>query len=290
MTRKEALTVLGAGSETDLRDLKKRYRELVRRTHPDSVTKHDYPYEVHEINEAYNYLLAHLFDDAGIDIKTIEPKIRWNAPVNANAYCERPIYQYVEDANGTVIGTITVDVGRYMWIEDEDFPLFLKSLYDTSKSVISADDATKNISRNEDDELLKDITYLIAGQFFGADSSLDLMRREKDGSYHSKVMIELDGCKPPEEGESLYPLRVRDHRLYVRDQSGNELGYLTFRDDRLLFGIVPLFERSAVKVKLIAGKTRKRSTDADLWLIPDPEDRVTVVESINEKIKRRLAL
>ena len=197
MNRKRALKILGAETDTDIREIKKRYRELVRMTHPDSVKKHDYPYEVHEINEAYNYLLTHLFDEEGQDNGSGGTKIRWNAPVNANAYAQRPVYQYVEDANGNIIGTITVDNGRYMWIEDEDFPLFVKSLYDTAKSVISEDDYKKNISRSDDDELLKDITYLIAGQFFGSDLALSLMKRQKDGSYHTKAMIELMGGKIP---------------------------------------------------------------------------------------------
>ena len=288
MNKKKALKILGAKDDTDIRDLKKRYRELMRMTHPDSVSEHDYPYEVHEINEAYNYLLSHLFDDEEGSTKSGEPKIRWNAPINANAFTKRPIYQYVEDANGNIIGTITVDEDRYMWIEDEDFPLFLKSLYDTAKAVISEDDSDKHISRSGDDELLKDITYLIAGQFFGSDSALSLMKWDKDGSYHAKAMIELTGSTLPKEDELLYPLKVEDHRLYVKDASGNEIGYLTFRDDRLLFGIIPLFERSAAKVKIKAGKIHRSSANADLWIIPVREDNVTVIENINAKIRQRL--
>lgn len=288
MTRNKAFRVLGAKPDTDIRDLKKKYRALMRMTHPDSSSGHDYPYEVHEINEAYNYLLSHLYDEDGAQSGAEESKIRWNAPVNANAYTARPIYQYVEDANGNVIGTITVDVGRYMWIEDEDFPLFLKSLYDTAKSVISDDDTSKNVSRAGDDELLKDITYLIAGQFFGSDSALHLMRREPDGSYHAGAMIEAVGCKLPPEGTYMYPVRVEEHRLYVGDNKDKETGYLTFKDDRLLFGIIPLFERSAVRVRIRTGKIKGSSADADLWIVPVPEDDVTVVESINERIRQRL--
>lgn len=288
MTRKNALRILGAAADEDIRELKRKYRKLMRKTHPDSVSEHDYPYEVHEINEAYNYLLSHLFDDEWGDAGPGEPKIRWNAPVNANAYTQRPIYQYVEDANGSIIGTITVDEGRYVWIEDEDFPLFLKSLYDTAKSVIAEDDLKKHISRADDDELLKDIAYLIAGQFFGSDASLNLMKRDKDGSYHTKAMIERNTDVDVKEGEMLYPLQVKDHRLYVKKGEGREIGYLTFRDDRMLFGIVPLFERGAVKVKITAGPSRGRSVDADLWIVPIPEDNVTIIESINSKINHLL--
>ncbi len=288
MTRKKALMILGASTDADIRELKRRYRNLMRMTHPDSVSEHDYPYEVHEINEAYNYLLSHLFDEEHEDGANGAQKIRWDAPVNENAYTDRAIYQYVEDANGNIIGTITVDAGKFMWIEDEDFPLFLKSLYDTAKSVIAEDDSKKHISRSDDEDLLKDIAYLIAGQFFGSDASLSLMKQETDGSYHTKAMIEIGGGIAINDGEALYPLQVRDHRLYVKNEAGKEVGYLTFRDDRMLFGIVPLFERSAVKVKMKAGATRGMSVDADLWIMPIPEDNVTIIESINEKIRRLL--
>ncbi len=288
MTRKKALGILGASSDTDIRELKKKYRELMRMTHPDAVSEHDYPYEVHEINEAYNFLLSHLFYDDVKDGTEGASKIRWNAPVNVNAFTERPIYQYVEDANGNIIGIITVDEGRYIWIEDEDFPLLLRSLYDTAKAVIAEDDSKKNISRSDDDELLKDITYLIASQFFGSDASLNLMKRDKDGSYHTKAMIEFSTDVFPKDGEVLYPLRVKEHRLFVKNEEGKEIGYLTFKDDRMLFGIVPLFERSAVKVKIIAGVTKGVSVDADLWIIPIPEDDVTIIENINAKIRRLL--
>ncbi len=291
MDKKKALRILCAKPDTDIRGLKKRYRELMRRTHPDAVSEHDYPYEVHEISEAYNYLLSHLFDDHEDGVSYDGPKIRWNAPENPNAYAARPIYQYIEDAAGNTIGTITVDEGKYVWIEDEDFPLFLKSLYDTARAVISDDDAKKRISRSDDIDLLKDITYLISGQFFGTDLALDLMKKEDDGSYFCNAMIEL--TKKPcalKEDEVLFPGKVSDHRLFVNDADGKEVGYLTFKDDRLLFGIIPLFERGAARVKIRAKAVKRRapSVDADLWIRLKGEDDTKVIESINLSIQKLL--
>ena len=291
MTREKALIILEADRDTDIRGLKKKYRALMRLTHPDSSAEHDYPYEVHEINEAYNYMLSHLFEDAGMEDGLRENKIRWDAPLNPNAYRERPIYQYVEDANGNIIGTITVDNGKYMWIEDEDFPLFIRSLYETVKLIISEDDERQGLSRSEDHELMKDIMYMISGQFFGSDSAFDLMKTEDDGSYYAKTMIEVTGkTDRPKDGESLRPLKVRDHRMFVGAQDRKEIGYLTFKDDRLLFGLIPLFERRAVKIRLKCkgSKAHSKSLDADLWIKPKMEDTIKAIESINLNIRQRL--
>jgi hypothetical protein len=291
MDRKKALRILCAEPHTDIRGLKKRYRDLMRKTHPDAVAEHDYPYEVHEINEAYNYLLAHLFDDDETSEGAKEPQIRWNAPINPNAFCNRPIYQYVEDANGNIIGNITVDTGKYMWIEDEDHPLFVKSLYDTARSVIADDDEKKGTSRTNDIELLKQVMYLLSSQFFGADAAFELMTKCDDGSHYAKAMLEMNaGADVPNAGDVLIPSKVADHRLYVADKENRELGYLSFKDDRLLFGLVPLFERRALGIKMICkSKGRpKKSVDVDLWLRPVEEDATSAIESINLRIKQIL--
>ncbi len=293
MDKKKALRILCAKADTDIRGLKKRYRDLMRQTHPDAVAEHDYPYEVHEINEAYNYLISHLFEDHSSPEGTKEPHIHWNAPINPNAYTDRPIYQYVEDANGNIIGNITVDIGKYVWIEDEDFPLFVKSLYDTARTVISDDDEEKGISRTNDIELLKQVMYLLSGQFFGADAAFDLMKKCEDGSHYTKAMLEVDpGADSPDAGDVLIPSRVSDHRLYVADKDNKELGYLSFKDDRLLFGLVPLFERRALGMKMTCrskGKS-KWSVDIDLWLRLVEEDTTSAIESISLKIKQLLSV
>lgn len=84
---------------------------------------------------------------------------------------------------------------------DEDFPLFLKSLYETAKKIIAKDDERKNINRTENITLMSDIAYLLSGQFFGTQAALDLMKRDDEDIYYAKTMLELDiGEKTPREG------------------------------------------------------------------------------------------
>lgn len=39
------------------------------------------------------------------------------------------------------------------------------------------------------------------------------------------------------------------HKLYLKNQSGKELGSLSFSDDRLYYVVVPLFEQKRVQIK-----------------------------------------
>ncbi len=291
MNRSQACRILGVLPDISVYELKKRYHILMVVTHPDSVSEHDYPYEVHEINDAYGYLLEHLTGEGILEKEREAQRIRWDAPINPNAYTERPIYQYYEDESGNRLGIITVDFGKYMWSMYEDFPLFLKSLYSAAKQIISEDDEKKHLDRTDDMSLMADITYLIAGQFFGSDMALGLMKWDADSeSYFTKAMLELNaGAKLPDEGTNLIPGSVKDHRLFVCDARGVELGYLSFKDDRLLFGLIPLFERREVQVRMKIRKYDKKakSADVDLWVRSVKGDN-TAVESINLKIQKLL--
>lgn len=292
MNKSQALDILGVLPDTTESELKKKYRTLMVMTHPDSVSEHDYPYDVAEINAAYSYLIDHLHEEISAQKEKESSRIRWNAPVNHNAFTERPVYQYYDDKFEAHAGIVNVDTGKYMWIPDEDFPLFLKSLYETARAVIAEDDEKKGINREENTALLADIVYLLAGQFFGSDSAISLMKKtEEENVYFAKAMLEKSyGISIP-KNNILVPGRVKDHRLYVTDTKGTTLGYLTFKDDRLLFGIVPLFERRAVQVKMRIENSENsvsgRPVDVGLWIKLIPETGA-YIDSINIRIRDML--
>ena len=289
MNKPTACTILGVRPDIQPDELKKRYHALMMLTHPDSPEEHEYPYAVHEINVAYEYLLKHMKEETRQKEAEEKSRIRWNAPENPNAYAPRDIYQYVDDAEGNRIGTVTVDTGRFMWIPDEEFPLFLKSLYACARQLIADDDEEKHTDRSDDVGLLADIAYLLAGQFFGADMALSLMKKEKtEDIYYCKAMLELGtGAKQPVTGDTLIPSHVRDHRLYMSDRAGHELGYISFKDDRLLFGLVPLFEQRKVQVKATVSESG-RSVDIDFYLKRIDTDGSSAVDSVNLRIMERL--
>ncbi len=70
--------------------------------------------------------------------------MRWNAPLSPGAYAEREIYTEVEDVHGNPIGEAVIDCGKFFWSEDEEFPLFLKSLFQCSN--IRKDKSQKSVA------------------------------------------------------------------------------------------------------------------------------------------------
>ena len=60
MNRRDAVKIIGIGSDFTLGELKKKYRSLMLVAHPDSNADSDYEYEASEINAAYEYLLENI--------------------------------------------------------------------------------------------------------------------------------------------------------------------------------------------------------------------------------------
>lgn len=191
--------------------------------------------------------------------------VAWNAPVNVNAFAEREVLQYVEDYDGAVLGNYCVAKGKYLWKTDEDFPLFLLSLYRCSKELLDGID--EKLQREETlperKQIQAELTYLLAQQFIDGSAILaELVKKEEitsegDQIFRFPAMLELTaGAVPVKVGEMIYPCGIRNHKLYLKDRAGRKLGYLSFLDDRLYYIIIPLFEQKRVQVKIQAAETK----------------------------------
>jgi len=79
--------------------------------------------------------------------------------------------------------------------------------------------------------------------------------------------------------------------LYLRNMSGALVGYLSFKDDRLYYVVIPLFEQKIAQVKIVVtenslkSKTRRRYSDVDLWIRIDKSKSVSALESTTLQIK-----
>ena len=115
--------------------------------------------------------------------------------------------------------------------------------------------------------------------------------------FYLSSMLELTNrAVSVKAGEAVYPSRLRNHKLYLKNQEGQELGYLSFSDDRMYYLIIPLFEQKRVQVKMQAAeiKAEKRKRAADryqklhLWIkLLDADNRMP--ESLNLQIERLLS-
>lgn len=163
MTKAMAYKILGITSGTALTDIKKKYRQLMHRVHPDTeaFSTRAYDFTAQEINEAYDFLRKNMpeeslgkadknttssrkqhgktayrqsYWDENATTGSTAKQMKWDAPLNENAYTARTVYHYAEDADGEIIGSFPAATGKYLWILEEDFPLFLKSMFECKET------------------------------------------------------------------------------------------------------------------------------------------------------------
>ena len=306
MTRKEACAVLGISADAEKAEIKRKYRQMMRQVHPDSGASVKGGVSVHsaqEVNLAYEILSR----EAAEAERTSQAfhrtgKSLWDAPVNGNAYREREIFHYARDHEGSILGSFPIARGKYLWKTEEDFPLFLLSMYQCGKELL--DEIDERLRRSEltalRQEIQPELTYLLSQQFIDGSALLGELAREKESSregshiFYIPAMLELEEkVRAPEKGESIVPSRLRKHRLYLKNQEGRELGYLSFLDDRLYYVVIPFFEQKRARIRLqTAGEPEKKGRRAlgryqmlHLWIKVSDESPGRLPESLNLQIE-----
>ena len=314
MTPAEAGRILGISPKADMEQIKKQYRRLMHQFHPDvsGFSNTGYQYTAQEINLAYEVLkkgFADFQEDifSGAEKKAASKNLHWDAPLNQHAWTEREILHYAEDYEGNVIGNFTIARGKYLWTAEEDFPLFLLSIYRCGQELL--DEIDGSLQRKERSSLRGKIqpqlTYLLAQQFMDSTALLKKLAKkvspgeEENGIYYLPAMLEVTGGISKLKGdESLFPSRLKDHRLYLKNSAGQELGYLSFSDDRFYYIVIPLFEQRRVLVKIKAAQTpassRKRNLSRyhslHLWLKFAPKTEKQLLENLNLQIRQLLEI
>ena len=304
MNKSTARKILGLDGSEDERAIKRKYRKLMHDHHPDNSESDDSELAA-KINTAYEMVMKdfdgsdgkhHSTQKKPTTKKSTKTK-NWNAKENKNAYCVRPILHEVEDYDGNSIGTIEIARGKYVWSKDEEFSLFLKSLYETSKELM--DNARPSLFFEPPavikQKYLADITYLLTGQFIDSSLTLNELAVMDTSAYKIDAMVELEMNTPvPKPGTALYPAGISKHRLYLRNKGGEIVGYLSFKDDRLYYVIIPLFEQKKAQVKMVVSDTPKSTrygkkyADIDLW-VKIIEDQNSAIDNTNRKIDELLA-
>ena len=296
MNKSQARKILGLDGTENEREIKKKYRKLMHQNHPDSAGDDADSELAAKINTAYELIMKGFDGSVKKTAAKRKPKKTWKGKENPNAYCARPIFHEVEDLDGTNIGTIEIARGKYVWSKDEEFSLFLKSLYVTSKELL--DNVRPSLFFELPDMIkqkyLADLTYLLTGQFIDSSLTLKEIGVMDIDAYRIDAMVELDGNAPtPKVGDNLYPAGVSNHRLYLRNKGGQIVGYLSFKDDRLYYVIIPLFEQKKAQVKMVVAdnalksRTRKKYVDLNLWIRLN-ETKTAAVENTNLKIDELL--
>lgn len=325
MNQKEARRILGITPDADPIEIKKAYRRLMLETHPDADVFSDgeLTRRAQEINLAYSVLKkgasgpSHMEHGREHHSEAAKARAAWSAPLNEHAYREREILHYAEDSDGMILGSFRVAKGKYLWTTEEDFPLFLQSITRCGKELLDEIDDLRIEQRSGSPETrrqlrartLAELVYLLAQQFIDASALLGgLARRksvDKNGAsiFYIPAMLELapaSGASLPASGETLYPSRLCRHRLYLKNAAGQELGYLSFPDDRLYYVVIPLFEQRRAQVRIQAadrqeaGNQTRKSRNAGaylhlhLWLRLPAQSEGSLPENLNLQIEQLL--
>lgn len=321
MNTEQALHILGVSPDADQTEIKKTYRKLMHRVHPDAVAfeKKAYAYTAQEINEAYEVLSGSRQFAGGVRQKPEEGRKkpaenradkkdgrqtqRWKAPENQKAFMKRPIFHFVEDADGTVIGTIEIAQGKYLWQPEEEFRLFLKSIFVCSEMLLAQIDEERGRMSDavRKADVQPELAYHLAQQFIDADAVLQQLftplETKGDPTYYIPAMLELsEGEARVRAGMLLYPVGIRRHRLYLCTRSGRQAGYLSFRDDRMYYIVIPLLEQKRAQIKVevsekqetIQQRKGRKYQNIDFWLRIPGKYCGTCLENSNLRIKSLL--
>lgn len=340
---KQAYEILGVADNADRNEIKRKYRELMHKVHPDACAHNtdthqddihnsdSYDYSAYEINEAYSVICEYIdssskktfntrysFYDSHEYGNNMDSHFQysdwsassdkraygdWNAPENDNAYCNRSIYHYVEDYDGRNIGSFKIAHGRYIWTVEEDFKLFIRSIFECSEKLLGDIERQLDKSCDADKKLViqAELAYLIAQQFIAATDTLGkiLTSLELDDSeiFYVESMLEvMHGAPFIKAGMTLYPSGIRRHRLYLMTKSGQEAGYVSFRDDRLYYILIPILEQKRALVKIEVSRKQDRLNtrqpnkykNLDLWIKMKDNDDNKFPENINMQIEELL--
>lgn len=301
MTPEFAYQILGLPVSAAPGQIKKRYHQLLHQIHPDTDISGsaDYPYTIQELNEAYTLLYkegkllshrsttdtvyktsdaasARTFRSAtGHNRKSTKGSrashTSWHAPVNPYAYTDREIYHYAEDSDGNPIGVFPLAYGKYLWTPEEDFSLFLKSMYTCSDRLLSEVDQKLQHATSPARRLViqAELSYLLSQQFIDLPASMDRLLSSKETKnsspdqpqndtapkngtvYTIPSMLESSGSAVSlRAGMILYPSGIKKHRLFLQTADGRAAGYVSFKDDRLYYVLIPLLEQKRAQVKI----------------------------------------
>ena len=181
--------------------------------------------------------------------------------------------------------------------QEEDFSLFQKSIFACASQILEEVERKKQIYKSERLRIqtLAALVYLLAQQFLNSTELLkELGQEQKADAEGNRIflipaMLELTGNIQAAEGEVISPKRLTKHRLYVKNSQGEELGYLSFRDDCMYYVVIPLMEQRRVKVRMKAAEGKKAACQKlNFYVKLLEKDTAGMPESVNLQIEQLL--
>ncbi len=324
----KACQLLGVDDADDSDYVKKRYRSLMQQYHPDSSGSDPrLVLRAQLINEAYAVIKKQMAGrkssgSPGREAWQGPGGGGWDFPQNEDAFWPRDIYlskAFYEDYR---LDGYKIARGKYFWdAEREDFNHLLLSLNQLCSDRLEEIERRYAIYNVGDYGLAGQqaaykarIFHLLVQQFIDPIDSLHKTYRINDMDrkgrsiflFPASVAVSdqdqtLAAAGRLEAGDRLYPAAIRDNRIWVRDDKGFDLGYISFEDDSLYYMVIPALATRSGTVKLsvrdqaggLPGRTGKARIDIDFYLRLEQEEedrarRKDMEQERNRTIRRLL--
>ncbi|MCD8015369.1 MAG: DnaJ domain-containing protein [Lachnospiraceae bacterium] len=299
MDIEEAKRILGITDEDDGRTAKIKFRRLIGRYHPDAAGTDSKEHQelAQRINAAYSLLKSEEFF-----LTKAVAEVVWREIVNESVFTARNIYapyhywscicEADRDVGRALMRSMTsngaaypwdidseglyqrVTNGKYMWDpNEEEFPLFLRSIYHAARDLLDAVETECNVTGNTDALRISSqerLFHCLAMQFVEPADCLpkiaepDMVDKENRKIYRFRAYVgekqNLDIMRriaSLRAAESVYPAAIRNGRLMIVDQSGGSLGHLSFAEDELYYCLFPFMSAHVAQVRLTVKKVQR---------------------------------
>ena len=291
MNRDDALRMLGIIGDEDPENIRKRYRDLIRRHHPDTAGSADAHLEKTQmLTQAYRLLKAEGY------LTAARQQAEWGIRENKAAFVRRALFME-DELCGTAMLVDTGICGRYCWDpEMESFSLFLRSIHAAVQRVLS------RYPDAGDDRQLSQIRvkllHLLIQQFVDPYETIRTSGFVKQVEGHpSRYRVpchvkSAESHSDKEQQGTEYPVRVRGNNLVA--DLGNGESVISFTENELYYIITPMILQGAAEGVLRPedGAVRKSRNDyrsCELYITVDESRGWDPTEKINEEIRRMLA-
>ena len=296
MDREEALRILGISDDEDPEIIRKKYRDMIRRHHPDMTDDSDAHLEKTQmLTQAYRLLKAKGY------LTGKRRQTGWGIRENKAAFIKRRLFMEEELSGNVMIVDIGVS-GRYYWDPElESFSLFLRSVNTAVQDIISRhiDEATA-----DDEQVLHmrvKLLHLLIQEFvdpYKAIRTLEYISQSPAEGFLSYYRVPCHVkntgsrfCKGWQRAE--YPVRVRGNNLVAELADGENR--ISFTENELYYIITPMILQGAAKgVLMPAGgavpRNGKKYQKCELLITVDESKGWDATERINEEIRRILRI
>ena len=293
MDKGDALRVLGLFEDEEPEIIRKKYRDLVRKYHPDMTGSEDvYLEKTQQLTQAYRLLKVEGY------VAATRHQKEWGIKENKAAFARRPLFME-EELSGSGMIVDTGIIGRYYWDpEMEPFSLLLRSVNAAVQKILSSYMEEELTDDSQISRVRIKLLHLLIQEFvdpYEAIRTIDYVKPAEGNKYQYRVNchVKKTGSRIKRERQKTeYTVRLKGNNLVADCGEGESV--ISFTENALYYIITPMILQGAAEgvLRLVedAGGTKRRNyQNGELLLAVDESKGWDATEKINEEIRKMLA-